>query len=341
MNQQSQTKLLLGIGAISAVLIAGYFGLDYFTATKTAKGAAAETAAPAAAAADTAATGDFASAISTATEGSTPGAALTEEDARRIGAEVARQVATEVAQSIVGGGSAVAGAGLTEEDARRIGAEEGRRVAEEVAAAAVQQALAASGASSGGSSGGLTAEEAEQIGLAAGRRAAEQVAASTARDVVRREFNSSVAAAPKPQRAEQAAAEPSTASAQPRTPAANKPRKTTTAPKGPGTDALRAWWTAPASGEFGLVYAGQAKGESAIALLFSEAPADSALNQSVKVYDSKGGLVSGNWEAATNPRLAVFRGLKPGRYTVVVEPALADSSGKSLGKTQHGPVYIS
>lgn len=329
MNQQSQTKLLLGIGAITAVLIAGYFGLDYLTDKKTAPAAAA-------ASGGGNADGEFASAISAATEGSTSGANLTEEDARRIGAEVARQVATEVAQSIVGGGGAAAGGGLTEEDARRIGAEEGRRVAEEVAAAAVQQALAASG----GGNGGLTAEEAEQIGLAAGRRAAEQVAASTAREVVRKEFNGSVAVATKPDRAAASSDSGTTASTS-GSAAATKSRKTAAVLKSPGTDALRAWWTAPSSGEFGLVYAGQAKGESAIALLFSGTPADSALNQSVKVYDAKGTLVSGNWEAAANPRLAVFRGLKPGRYTVVVEPSVADSSGKSLGKTQHGPVYIS
>jgi len=330
MNQQSQTKLLLGIGAISAVLIAGYFGLDHLTSKKAASPEAT-------AAVSDAAAGDYSSAISAATEGVEPGAALTEEDARRIGAEVARQVATEVAQSIVGSGGAAVSGGLTEEEARRIGAEEGRRVAEEVAAATVQQALAAAGGSGGSSAGGLTAEEAEQIGMAAGRRAAEQVAASTAREVVSREFSTQAAAVSKPRKTE-AATETVVASS---SAAPSKPRKASASPKSPGTDALRAWWTAPASGEFGLVYAGQAKGESAIALLFSDAPSDSALNQSVKVYNAKGELVSGNWEAATNPRLAVFRGLKPGRYTIVVGSSLTDSNGKSLNKDQHGPVYVS
>ena len=50
--------------------------------------------------------------------------------------------------------------------------------------------------------------------------------------------------------------------------------------------------------------------------------------------------VGGTWEAAANPRLAVLRGLQPGRYTVVVEPALADASGKALNRGQHGPVYV-
>ena len=109
----------------------------------------------------------------------------------------------------------------------------------------------------------------------------------------------------------------------------------------PGTDALRAWWTTPASGDFGLLYAGQPQNESAIALLFNEQPADSALNQSVKVYDYKGNLVSGSWEPAANPRMAVLRGLKPGRYTVVVGPALSNAGGKAVSKGQHGPVYVS
>lgn len=331
MNQSSQSKLLLGIGAISAALIAGYFGLDYFSGSKSTP------AAPAAASAS--ASGDYASAIASATEGGTPGAALTEDEAKRIGAEVARQVATEVAQAIVGqqgGSGASTSGGLSEEDARRIGAEEGRRVAEEVASAAVQQALAAAGSAATGGSG-MTADEAEQIGLAAGRRAAEQVAARTARDVVRNEFGGSVAAAPKRREAVTATA----TDVAPAAPVSSKPRKAVTFASGSGSDALRAWWSLPASGEFGLVYAGQAKGESAIALLFSEPPADSALNQSVKVYDAKGELVSGSWEAAANPKLAVFRGLKAGRYTVVVDPALTDANGKALSKRQHGPVYIS
>ena len=107
-----------------------------------------------------------------------------------------------------------------------------------------------------------------------------------------------------------------------------------------GADALRAWWPATSSGDFGLVYAGQPKDEAAIALLFSNTPNAGALGEGVKVYDSKGKLVSGSWEVAANPRLVVLRGVKPGRYTVVVTPALADSSGKTISQPVHGPVYI-
>lgn len=351
MKQQSQTNMLFGIGAITVAVIAGYFGLDYFSDQKAAKTAVA--AAPVAAQASTpdGTSGDYSAAIATATAESAGGTGLTAEEAKRIGEEVARQVAAQVAQSIVdqkmGGGGGSSTGGLTEAEARRIGEEEGRRVAQEVAAATIQQALASSGGG-GGSSSGLTAAEAEQIGLAAGRRAAQQVAAKAARDVVQNEFGGTVTAKAEPAAASgeteaaAPAAEPTeTASAEPakETTSTSTPTAATGA-KLPGADALSAWWTPPASGDFGLVYAGQPKGEGAIALLFSDKPNDGALGQAVKVYDEKGALVSGSWEAAANPRLAVLRGLQPGRYTVVVDKALADANGKALSKAQHGPIYV-
>ncbi len=334
MQQKAQTNLLLiGIGAIIVATVGGYFGLDYLSGKKPPIAKAAATAQPGT-------EGDYSAAIAAATENvaASGGAGLTAEEARRIGEEVARQVAAQVAQSIVdrsmGGGTATGG--LTEAEARRIGEEEGRRVAQEVATATIQQALAASGGGSG--SAGLSAAEAEQIGIAAGRRAAQQVAASTARDVVRNEFGGSVVAKSDSSPAPEAASAETTGSE-----VASAPTDTAAAPSqrpAAGADALRAWWTAPSGGDFGLLYAGQPKGEPAIALLFSGQPSDTALNQSIKVYDAKGFLVSGSWEAAANPRLAVLRGLRPGRYTVVVEPALADASGKAVNKGQHGPVYV-
>ncbi|MCX7178251.1 MAG: hypothetical protein NTX56_05555 [Proteobacteria bacterium] len=300
-KQESTTKLVIGISAITAAVIAGYFGLDYFAGKK----AVAEPAATV-----QTASGDYSAAVAASTENDAATAAsgsnLTEADAKRIGEEVARQVAAQVAQSIVdqqlGAGASGGSGGLSEADARRIGEEEGRRVAQEVATASIQQALAAGGKSRG---------EVETTRAAADHSPAEHLATS---------YDSPAPAAP----------------------TSPKPAKSKPTPQkaGNGSDALTAWWTAPPSGDFGLVYAGQAKGEPAIALLFSEQPADSALNQNVKVYDAKGALVSGSWEAAANPRLAVLRGLKPGRYTVVVESALTDASGKAVSAAQHGPVYV-
>jgi len=348
-KQSSQTPLLIGIGAITAAVIGGYFGLDYLSGKKavaTETASAATTTPPA--------EGDYSAAIASATEaamaGATGNAPLTAKEAARIGAEVAKQVAAQVAQAIVDqkaasstGGASDGGGGLTEAEARRIGEEEGRRVAQEVAATTVQEALAAAGGSgSGGSTGGLTAAEAEEIGLAAGRRAAQQVAASTARDVVRNEFGGAVAAKTEPKVRHSTPKTPEEAPAAEvvSTPASSHSGTSAKTAAGAGSDALRAWWSAPASGDFGIVYAGQPQGEGAIALLFSGEPAANALNENIKVYDAKGNIVSGNWEAAANPRLAVLRGLQPGRYTVVVGAALADASGKAINKAQHGPVYV-
>ena len=199
----------------------------------------------------------------------------------------------------------------------------------------------------------MTAAEAEQIGLAAGRRAARQVAADTAREVVQNEFGGQVAAAGGSSGSSAAAesgngteassgsgasevASSDTASSGNAAPTASSVAAAQAMPK---ADALKPWWPG-SSGGFGLVYAGQPKGEQAIALLFSGTPSTDALNQSVKVYDAKGQAVSGSWEAASNPRLAVLRGLAPGRYTVVLDGALADSQGQALGKPLHGPVYV-
>lgn len=374
MNHDQQTKLAMGAGlGTIALAAAAYFGLTVFApgkkvekkaegvtseavfANNNAAGATAETAAaapagetPAASASDapTAASNTpaadpvsvaaeaTASAVSAAASGS---GALTADEARKIGEEVARQVATQVAQKIVddqlakgGGGAAMAsGGGLTADEARAIGREEGRKVAEEVA-----RSVVAGGAGAGAT---LTAEQAEQIGLAAGRRAARQVAAKTAREVVRKEFGGTMVAASAASAETPAAAAPEVA---PAAAAGKHSRKRGGRNSEAGADALRAWWPATSAGDFGLVYAGQPKGEDAIALLFSNAPNTSALGDGVKVYDAKGKVVSGRWEAAANPRLMVFRGVKPGRYTVVVQPTLADASGKAIGKSAAGPVYI-
>lgn len=353
MNTNSQVNLMIGvIGALVVAAAGTYFAIDYLS-----KDEKTETAAPAptavAAPADTGST-DSNAAIEAATDAAVAavgdGTSLNADEARRIGEEVARQVAAQVAQQIVdrsgGAGGGTASSGLTAEEARRIGEEEGRRVAQEIA-----QAALANLPSGGGSAGGMTAAEAEQIGLAAGRRAARQVAADTAREVVQSEFGGQVvasrggsgsSAAPDSGSGAEASAGSDTGSAPvagsgggSSAPAAS----VAVAQAQPKADALKPWWPG-SSGGFGLVYAGQPKGEQAIALLFSGTPTTDALNQSVKVYDAKGQAVSGSWETAANPRLAVLRGLAPGRYTVVLDGTLADSQGQALGKPLHGPVYV-
>lgn len=348
MNQNSQTNLTIGILVATVVAAGGtYFAFDFLTGDKAKPKVQAEATGSEAASPSPTAVGSNQDPISAATEAAVAavsegatGAGLSEAEARRIGEEVARQVAAQVAQSIVDqqlaktAPASGATGGLSAEEARRIGEEEGRRVAQEV----VQTALAAQ---SGKTSGGLSAAEAEEIGYAAGKRAAQQVAASTARRVVRDEFGGQVVSG---HQTPAAAVETPVVAAEPAVAASPAPRAKTPTKSAPkavvaASDALKAWWPAPTGG-FGLVYAGQPKGEAAIALLFSAQPGAGALNQSVKVYDQHGALVSGDWEAAANPRLAVFRGLKPGRYTVVVDAGLADAQGQSLGQPLHGPVYV-
>lgn len=339
MNQKSQTNILLGVGGLAAVVVLGYLGFDYFIAPKTAATPAATAEAkpdvpettttaeqPAAAndsaagttpAASSDANATIDAAVATATNSATENAnaaGLTADEAKKIGEEVARQVATQVAQSIVDqqlahGGAAGSGnvgsGGLTEAEARRIGEEEGRRVARQVAQETIQQALA----NSGGATRVAEAKPAHSHKRAAAKADAQTQTASA------------------------------TETAAPATAHTHASATTKVASKPSAADALRAWWTPPASG-FGLLYAGQPKGETAIALLFSDKPGDASLTQGVKVYDAKGQLVSGQWEAAANPRLAVLRGLKPGRYTVVLDQAVVDASGKPIDRAQHGPVYV-
>ena len=89
-----------------------------------------------------------------------------------------------------------------------------------------------------------------------------------------------------------------------------------------------------------LPHAGQVQGEQAIALLFSAPLNVDSLKQHAQVKTLSGGDVKGEWELGKNPRLAVFRGVGTGRYTVILEPQVADVKGFMLGTPLQGPVYI-
>lgn len=111
----------------------------------------------------------------------------------------------------------------------------------------------------------------------------------------------------------------------------------------PAADIVTAWWPDPskmAPGQLKLKYAGQTQGKTAIALLFSAPLRLDSLNQNVEVRDAEGHPIGGTWELGKNTRLAVFAVDKPGRYTVILQPALADSTGHLLGTPLQGPVYI-
>ena len=114
-------------------------------------------------------------------------------------------------------------------------------------------------------------------------------------------------------------------------------------PKPPESDMIKPWWPDPTkmpANQLKLQYAGQVQGEQAIALLFSATLNIDTVKKHAQVRTGSGEAVDGQWELGKNPRLAVFRGVKNGRYTIVLAPGIADAKGFMLGTTLQGPVYI-
>lgn len=155
-------------------------------------------------------------------------------------------------------------------------------------------------------------------------------------------------AAPAAKAAPQATPPKAPAAEQPATVAgaapASEPARQPVKPKGPEADIIKPWWPDPATmpvNQLKLQYAGQVQNEQAIALLFSAPLNLATLNQHTEVRDATGFAVTpAQWELSKNPRMAVLRGLKPGRYTVILAPAVADAKGFALGARLQGPVYI-
>lgn len=153
------------------------------------------------------------------------------------------------------------------------------------------------------------------------------------------------APAPKP------AAEPKTAAAP--APAKPAPQKTEVASAAPATqepakappaaDVIKPWWPDPSkmpANQLKLQYAGQVKDQNAIALLFTSPLKLDTVQQYAQVKNAKGDTVEGKWTPGKNPALAVLSGLEPGRYTVILQPQIADQKGYMLGVTLKGPVYV-
>jgi hypothetical protein len=111
----------------------------------------------------------------------------------------------------------------------------------------------------------------------------------------------------------------------------------------PAADVIKPWWpdpeTLPAN-QLKLHYAGQVKGQHAIALLFSAPLKLETLQEHATVRSAGGEVVAATWALGNNPKLAVLDGLAPGRYTVVLNPQVADQQGFMLGTTLSGGVYV-
>ena len=157
-----------------------------------------------------------------------------------------------------------------------------------------------------------------------------------------------VAAAPVEKPAPTPKVEPKQAPAPTRTPAPTQTAKAESAappsaPKPPEADVIKPWWPDPSrmpANQLKLQYAGQVQGQQAIALLFTSALKLDTVKQHATVRSAKGEPVTGEWTLGKNPKLAVFEGLEPGRYTVILQPQISDQQGYMLGATLKGPVYV-
>jgi hypothetical protein len=158
------------------------------------------------------------------------------------------------------------------------------------------------------------------------------------------------APAPKPQAEAAKAAPAPPAEPAHREPAKAPPEKTevasaapANAPPKPAADAIKQWWPDPSkmpANQLKLQYAGQVKDQAAIALLFSAPLKLESMQQFAQVKKANGEAVEAKWSAGKNPALAVLNGLEPGRYTVILQPQIADQKGYMLGVTLKGPVYV-
>ena len=108
-------------------------------------------------------------------------------------------------------------------------------------------------------------------------------------------------------------------------------------------DAIKQWWPEPSTmpaNQLKLQYAGQVQGQAAIALLFTAPLKLESMKEFASIRAANGEAVAGEWTLAKNPKMAVFGGLAPGRYTVILQPQISDQQGYMLGLTLKGPVYV-
>ncbi|WP_293387431.1 hypothetical protein [Nevskia sp.] len=336
------------IVVITAVVV--YFGLNMLLPR------GSKTAAP-----EAAATGETVSETPVATEGGDTAAVATETPAAASEAApesapesapapestetAASEPAPAPAESYTALAPATAAAPITanlptmsDADARKIaeniGRDEGTQVAVTPAAPAA-----------GGDNSSLSEEEARKIAENVASEVAARVAGESAEPAA-----SEPAPAPAPKAAKpKPAPKPEVVAAAPSSDApkaASKPaaQRPLTRPKtGNGSDVISSWWSktgTQASNNLSLVYAGEASSEKAVVLMFNNPVDPTAAGTHIKLVDSRGKTPTGSWSAGNNPRVLAFKGVAPGRYTVILRPELPDSSGKTLGDELVGPVYV-
>ncbi len=121
---------------------------------------------------------------------------------------------------------------------------------------------------------------------------------------------------------------------------------TPVAPRRPTAEALQAWWRdAAGTDQLSVKFAGPldrgAKGGDGIAVMFSEAVSADQANQHMRLISETGQSISAPWTAGANPTvLLVDQALAKGRYELTIGDAIQGTSGKRLGKTLAGPVFV-
>lgn len=112
-------------------------------------------------------------------------------------------------------------------------------------------------------------------------------------------------------------------------------------PKPSAMDALSAWWEPSKASPFNVQYVGRSEDEKKIVILFSNDVGDAAAAGSkIRVLDDRGQEVAGNWAKGESPHVLVHDDLAPGRYLVVIDPALSGAQGQPVGVPLHGPVVL-
>lgn len=250
-----------------------------------------------------------------------PAQSLTEDEARKIAEDVGRKVGTEVAQSVV---------------------DKQQKTQDQPAPAASEQPSAEQPAASSPSPSEAPASPTPSQAPAspppaeASTAPTEQPASSSpAEQQAAAAEEPAPEPAPAPHKHKAPAAETTSAAAPTKSAGKSKHKHEADA------DAITAWWPSTdqqSSGHLNLVYAGEAAFEDAAVVMFSS-PVDTAAGGHIQVLDQHGHDVHGSWERGGNPRMLLFKA-KPGRYTLVLAPDLADTAGKTLGTGLHGPVYV-
>jgi hypothetical protein len=287
---------------------------------------------------------------------STPAApAAATESSSSAAPAAAEQPASAAAATPASTGSEAAasgGAASAPPPAQALSADDARKIAQQIGVSGDNgQKAAADSSASAGSAASESAAASSSSGSAAQQTAAESApAAPAAAEPAPAESAPAESAAATPPPAPEHApkksrhAESAAVASAPATPAPAQPAAAKSHSGRESTDAISVWWPAVGqqkSSQLNLLYAGEAAFEKAAVLLFSDSIGNASSAAShIRILNDQGKPVPGHWELSPqNSRMLIFK-TRPGRYTLILAPDLAGQSGKTLGVSLHGPVYV-